>query len=123
MAAAFAFAKSSLASATAMISTLPSRRAASTCAGPMKPVPIIPAAIFDAMRNLSVFYPRRGQRKLPAGYRNGPGDGAPQNTDSMPRETEIATGPTVFFRRSRGPDQGPCRGPYGQASFVAKSCV
>src|SRR6266404_6637700 len=38
-------ANSSFASQRAIISTKPSRRAASTCAGPMKPVPIIPALI------------------------------------------------------------------------------
>src|SRR6266849_2224452 len=43
--AAFARARSSLASQSAIISTKPSRLAASPCAGPMKPVPMMPALI------------------------------------------------------------------------------
>src|SRR6185369_16616294 len=42
-AAALLRARSSFASQSAIISTKPARRAASTCAGPIKPVPIIPA--------------------------------------------------------------------------------
>src|SRR3954470_8689539 len=42
---ALAFARSSPRSATAATSTKPRRRRASTCAGPMKPVPIMPALI------------------------------------------------------------------------------
>src|SRR5438105_10799825 len=37
------FANSGFASHSAIISTKPNRRAASTCAGPMKPVPMMPA--------------------------------------------------------------------------------
>src|SRR6266404_1592205 len=57
--AALALASSSLASHKASISTDPSLRAASTCAGPMKPVPMIPALIVpinpnrDLNRNLN----------------------------------------------------------------------
>src|SRR6266567_2736100 len=43
---ALARANSSFASHSAIISTNPSLRAASTCAGPINPVPMIPALIF-----------------------------------------------------------------------------
>src|SRR5262249_23360394 len=42
---AFSFANSELLSASPTTSTKPSRRSASTCAGPMKPVPIMPTLI------------------------------------------------------------------------------